>query len=72
MAVVAIIATIYMGRVLADRNDSIVTRTASADNLSVVDGQYRLKGDRAMAIPADVGRLYVNRALARGGHAVVT
>ena len=71
MAVVTIIAAAYMGRVLAGCDNAIVTRATGANDLSVVDGDGRHKSYRAVAIFADTGRLYVNRALARRSQSVM-
>ena len=71
MAVITIIAAAYMGRVLAGCYYTIVTRATGANDLSMVNSYGRLKSNCAVAVFADICRLHVNRALARGGYAVV-
>jgi len=72
MAVVAVIATRYMPRVLAGSRGAVVAGTASADNLCVVDSECRQPGIRRMAIFADIRCLNVILVLAGRVDAVVT
>lgn len=71
MAVITIVATVYVGRVLAGCDNTIVTRATGANDLSMVNGYGRLKTYCAVAVFADICRLDVNWAPARGGYAVV-
>lgn len=71
MAVITINAAAYMGRVLTGCYYTIVTRATGANDLSMVNSYGRLKRYRAVAVFADICRLHVNRALARGSYAVV-
>lgn len=71
MAVITVVAAAYMRRVLAGCNNTIVTRATGANDLSMVNGDGRLKSYCAVAVFADIGRLHVNWAFARGGYAVV-
>lgn len=72
MAIVTIIATRNMGRVLAGCDNTIVARAASAQNLCVIDGDNRLKRNRIVTVFANIGGLHVNGTLAGGSRAVVT
>lgn len=71
MAIIAIIATGNMGCVLACCRSAIVAGSASAEDLSVINGDRGLKGRRAMAIFTDIGGLNVHGALADRGCTVV-
>ena len=72
MAVIAVIAAGYMGRVFAGCRAAIVTGAASTDNLRMVDGVSRHPHIRRMAVFADVARLHMCcRILARGVGTVV-
>jgi len=71
MAVITVVAAAYVGRVLAGRYHAIVTRATGANDLSMVNSYCRLKRYRAVAVFADICRLNVERALARGGYAVM-
>lgn len=71
MAVVAIIAAGNVGRVFTRRSETVMAGAARAQNLGVIDRRGRCKGDRAVAVLADIGRLHVCRGLARSGSAVV-
>ena len=64
VSVVAGIATGDVGRVFAGGRDAIMTGTAGAQNLRVVDRQYGSPDVRAMAIFADIGRLNVRGTFA--------
>ena len=54
VAVVTIVAALYMGWVLATRNCAVVTRTASADDLGVVDIVGRSPQRVVVAVLADI------------------
>lgn len=71
MAIIAVIAARYMCRVLAGRNGTIMTRAAGAQNLSMIDACGGLESDRAMAVLTNIRGLHVQRALSRGGYAIV-
>lgn len=64
MAVITVVATAQMGRMLAGRSDSIVTASAAAEDLCVIDRIGRGEGDRVVAVLTHVGGLYVRRILA--------
>ena len=72
MAVIAVIAAGYVGRVFASRRAAIMTGAASTDNLDVVDGVSGHPHIRGMTVFADVARLHMCcRILARGVGTVV-
>jgi len=64
MAVVAIIAAGDMGGVFAGRNNAVMTRAASTNNLRMIDRVNRHPDVRCMAVLADIGRLNVCEVLA--------
>ena len=72
MTIVTLITTGDMCWMLARGGDAIVTGPASADDLSMVNGHHRHESCGAMAVFADVGRLYVNGTFAYGGKPVMT
>ena len=72
MTIVTLIATGDMCWVLARGGDTIVTRPASTDDLSMVNSHGRHESYSAMAVFTDVCRLHVNRTLAHGGKPVMT
>jgi hypothetical protein len=72
MTIVTLIATGDMCWVLACGSYAIVTGSASADNLSMVNGHRRHESCGAMAVFADICRLHVNGTLAHGGKPVMT
>ena len=72
MTIVTLIATGDMCWMLARGSDAIVTGSASADDLSMVNGHGGHESDGAMAVFADIGRLHVNGTLAHGGKPVMT
>ena len=72
MTVVTLITTGDMCWMLAGGGDAIVTGSASADDLSMVNGHYRHESCGAMAVFADICCLHVNGTLAHGGKPVMT
>ena len=72
MAVIAVVATRNMSRVLARSRCAIVAGAAGTDNLRVVDSECRQPGIRCMAIFADIRCLNVILVLAGRVDAVVT
>jgi len=56
VAVVAVIAAGDMGRVFAGRGDTVVTRAATTEDLSVVDRDWRHPHCRAVAVLTNIGR----------------
>ena len=72
VAVVAIIAAGDMRWVFANSYDTVMTRAASANNLSVIDSKGRNPGVRRMAIFADNAGENMVGILARRVRAVVT
>jgi len=72
MALTAIHGSIEVALVLAGGIRAVVAGCTGAQHLVVVYGSHRRPDDRCVARLADVGRLYVRRALARGVCAVVT
>ena len=64
VAVVAVVATGEMRRMLASRCDPIVTGAAAAQHLRVIDRVGRQPGNGVMAVFANGCRLYVRRVLA--------
>ncbi len=71
VAIITIVAAAYVGRVLTGSDNSVMTRAAGPNDLSVVNGYGRHKSHRAVAVFADTCRLYVNRALAHRSQTVV-
>jgi len=71
VAVVAVVATANVVGVLSRCRDAIVTRSAGAEHLGVVNRNSGLECGRAMAVLANVGGLHMRRTLARRGRAVV-
>ena len=71
VAIITVVTAAYMGRMFAGSDNSVVARAAGPNNLSVVDGYGGHKSHRTVAVLADTGRLYVNRALARRGQTIV-
>ncbi len=72
VAVITIIATCNMGYMFAGRGNSVMAGTAHAQHLCVVNCGHRLKRYCAVAVFADIGRLYVCRAPARSISTIVT
>jgi len=71
VAVVAIVATGDMRRVFSRCRDAVMTGTASTGYLCVVDSIDGRPYVGAMAVLADIRRLYVSQVLARGFRAVM-
>lgn len=71
VAIVTSVVAGDVGRVLANRCDTIVTRATHTHNLSVVDGKHRREHIGVVAVFADVARLYVCWILAGSIGAVV-
>ncbi len=71
VAVVAIIATRNMRRVLARRGHAIMTRAATAQDLCVVDTNRRYPHGDAVAILTDIGSQHMGWILTRRGDAIV-
>ena len=71
VAIITIVAAAYVGRVFTGSDNSVMTRAAGPNDLSVVNGYGRHKSHRAVAVFADTCRLYVNRALAHRSQTVV-
>ena len=72
MAVITIVTAGDMGGVLAGCDNTIMARTAGANDLRVIDSDSRLESHCTVAVFANICRLHVNRASTRGGHAIVT
>lgn len=72
VAIIAIITAINVAWMLARGDGAIVTRTASADDLRVVNGIGRCPDNIVVAILAHVGRRNMCQALAGGGCSVMT
>ena len=72
MAIVTIVAARDMCWMFAGCCSSVVARTASTQDLGVVDGIGRREYIRVVTIPTNVGCLYVRRTLADGINTVVT
>ena len=64
VAVIAIIATRNVRCMLAGCRSAVVARAAGSEYLRMVDGYGGFESGRAMAVLADIGRLYVGRAFA--------
>lgn len=71
MTVIAGIATRDMQGVFADSRDPVMTGSATAHNLGVIDRQYWRKQRCRMAILANISRLNMRGILANGFSAVV-
>jgi len=71
MTIVAVNSARDVCRVFAGRRDAVMTGTASANDLRVVNRNRRHKQRCAVAVFADVARLNMCRTLARGGRAVM-
>ena len=71
MAVITIIAARDMGWMFARRRRAVMARTASADDLRVVDRIGGSKYIRIVTIFTNVACLHMRRALADGFNAVV-
>ena len=71
MAIVAVITTRYVRRMLAGRRDTVMTRAAAAEYLRMVDGDRRYPDCRAVTILACVCRYNVRRVLAGRSYTVV-
>jgi len=71
MTVIAVIAAGDVRRVLAACNDAVMTGAARAQHLRVVDRENRRPHIAAVTVLANIARLYVRGALARGFGAVV-
>lgn len=72
VAVVTGITTGDMCRVFAGRGSAVVTGTAAADDLRVIDSISRRPNDVVMAIFADIAGLHVGRTLAGCLRTIVT
>ena len=72
MAVIAIVAARDMCWMFTCRRRAVMARTASTDDLCVVDPNCRCKYVGVMAVLANVGGLNMRQALAGGGAAVMT
>lgn len=59
MTVVAIGAARNMIGIFANGGNAVVTRSTGANDLHVINGKDGLEGAGAMAVLADVGRLYM-------------
>jgi hypothetical protein len=71
MAIVTGVAAGNMCRVLAGRYRTVVTRSAGAEDLGMVDGVGRRKHVGIVTVLANVGRLYVCRTFADGIESIV-
>ena len=71
MTVIAVIPARDVRRVLAACNDAVMTGAAGAQYLGVVDRENRRPHIAAVTVFANIARLYVRGALARGFGAVV-
>ena len=72
MAIITSIATADVRWMLAGGSDAIVAGAARADDLGVINRRRWNPQRTVVAVFADIGGLYVGRALAGGGGAVVT
>ncbi len=59
VAIIAIVATRKMGRMLAGRGHAVMTRATAAEYLCVVHRVRWRKGHRVVAVLADIGGLHV-------------
>ena len=71
MAVVAVVATRNMCCMLPGRSSSVMTGSAGSEDMRVVDRSCRIKSEGAVAVFANIARLNMCRALARGSVAIV-
>lgn len=71
MAVIAIIAAVYVGWMFAKRRYAVVTGAATAENLGVIDRKHGREHIGVVAIFADIGCLRMRRVLADRFYAVV-
>jgi hypothetical protein len=65
VAVVAVIATDKVGRVLARGGGAVMAGETGANDLGVIDQVGRYKGHVVVAVLADIGRIDMGRMLAR-------
>jgi len=72
VTVITIVAAIDMVRVFPGRLNAVMTGTAVADYLRVIDSKYRYPDVRRMTVFANVGRLNMRQVLARRISAVMT
>ena len=71
MAIVTVVAAVHMRRVLAGGRNTVVTGTACADDLCVIDGKCGSKDIGRMAVLTDIGRLDMRQVLTFGFGAIV-
>ena len=71
MTVVAVNAARDMGWMLACRGQAVMTGSAGADHLGMVNGRHWYERDSAVAVFADICSLYMRRTLARRRGAIV-
>ena len=71
MTIVTGFATGYMRRVLAARRDAVMTGSASANDLCVVNRAYRHPHIGVVAVLADIRSLNVRWVLAGSSHTVM-
>lgn len=72
MTVVTVVAAGYMCRILASRCDAIVATATVAENLRVIDREYRSENCCCVTVFANIRCLHMRRVLAGGKRAVVT
>ena len=72
MTIVAIVATVYVCRVLADRNRTVVAGRADTNDLCVVNRDHRLEKRRAMTVFADIASQNMILIFPDSVYAVVT
>lgn len=66
MAIVAVITTVDVGGVFAGRRDTVMTGSARAQYLGVVNGKHGHPDITGMAVFADIRRLHMRRTLTGG------
>ena len=71
VTIVAVVAAVYVGWILAACNYAVMTCTTRTHHLRVVDGKYRSPYIRCMAIFADISCLHMGERFARRFYAVV-
>ena len=71
MAVITVVIARQVSRILAGRGHAVMARAAGTHYLGVVNGKGRRPYIRVVAVFADIARLNVRGALARGFRAVV-
>ena len=71
MAIIALVSAGNMSSVFPCCCDAVMTRSASAQNLHMVDNDCRFEGDGVVAVFANIGRRNMHRALSRCRHAIV-